>query len=98
MNYDPCADLPYSPFDLINIFRGGNGCTEGEPQVLRKGIKLFTHVVSDLIEECMFIARVQKVAIWDYFEDSENEWKYSKEIEELWVQFLIEEASEFRAE
>ena len=46
----------------------------------------------------MFIARIQKVAIWDYFEDSENERKYSKEIEELWVQFLIEEASEFRAE
>ena len=81
--------MTYSPSDLITLFNGGDG--GGNPQVLEKGIKLFTKFVSDDQEGCIESAIENNVMIWDYFEDQDNSEEYSYEIQDLWTTFLIKE-------
>ena len=82
--------MNYYPPDLVKLFREGDG--GGDPQVLERGIKLFSKFISDEMQDCIEVAQNNNVMIWDYFEDKDNSKFYSDEIQDLWVTFLIQEA------
>ena len=85
--------MNYFPPQLINLFRGGDG--GGDPQILERGIKLFSKFISDEMEDCIESAQENNVMIWDYFGDQDNYELYSDEIQDLWVTYLIAEAEPY---
>ena len=72
--------------ELLTLFMTGHS-EEGNEEILKKGIDLFRHFVSDEIEDCFDHAVRNGCSVWDYF--SETSLKPDQVLNELWVDYLI---------
>ena len=74
------------PEELLTLFMTGQS-EEGNPEILKKGIDLFRHFVSDDFEDCVEHAVKNGCSVWDYF--PENYLEPDQVLNELWIDYLI---------
>ena len=72
--------------ELLTLFMTGD-TSDGDPEILKKGIDLFRHFVSDDFEDCCKSAVKNGCSVWDYF--SETYLEPDQVLNELWVDYLI---------
>ena len=72
--------------ELLTLFMTGT-TSDGNPEILKKGIDLFRLFVSDDSEDCFEYAVKNGCSVWDYF--PENFLEPHQVLNELWVDYLI---------
>ena len=72
--------------ELLTLFMTGD-TSDGDPEILQKGIDLFRPFVSDDIEDCFEHAVKNECSVWDYFPETYLE--PDQVLNELWVDYLI---------
>lgn len=73
---------------LLELIANGPAKSNGDIQVLEKGIKFFADFVSEDIEECIDHAIQNKVAVWDFYDNFSSDDDWHPQVNHLWVSYL----------